>query len=223
MVLEFKKFEGDKGLPENTLKDEMKRRAAMQVLLAKPRRKVVGLWTLVATLILLASAQPTAYGLDFPQTTRLTLPESTNIRASVLDLSEGAPLYAQFDFAQSLFASEMALVASVTRQVELARTPNGAKYVARQIMLSEYNWGSYQFECLNRLWTKESHWNYKAHNYKSGAHGIPQALPANRMDIISTDWRKNPVTQMRWGLRYIEIRYDNPCKAWAKFKRSKYY
>ena len=195
----------------------------MQVLLAKPRRKVAGLWTLVATLILLTSAQPTAYGLDFPETTRLTLPEATNIRASVLDLSEGAPLYAQFDFAQSLFASEMALVASVTQQVEMARTPVGAKVVARQIMLSEYNWGSYQFECLNRLWTKESHWNYQAHNYKSGAHGIAQALPANRMEIISSDWRKNPVTQMRWGLRYIEIRYENPCKAWAKFKRSRYY
>jgi hypothetical protein len=195
----------------------------MQVLLTKPRRKVVGLWTLVATLILLTSAQPTAYGLDFPETTRLTLPEATNIRASVLDLSEGAPLYSQFDFAQSLFASEMALVASVTRQVEMARTPVGAKVVARQIMKSEYNWGSYQFECLNRLWTKESHWNYQAHNYKSGAHGIAQALPANRMEIISSDWRKNPVTQMRWGLRYIEIRYENPCKAWAKFKRSRYY
>ena len=195
----------------------------MQVLLAKPRHKVAGLWTLVATLILLASAQPTAYGLDFPETTRLTLPEATNIRASVTDLSEGAPLYSQFDFAQSLFASEMALVASVTQQVEMARTPVGAKVVARQIMLSEYNWGKYQFECLNRLWTKESHWNYKAHNYKSGAHGIPQALPAIKMEIISTDWRKNPVTQIRWGLRYIEIRYENPCKAWAKFKRSKYY
>ena len=195
----------------------------MQVHLAKPRRKVAGLWALVATLILLASAQPTAYGLDFPETTRLSLPEATSIRASVVDLSEGAPLYSQLNFAQSLFASEMALVASVTQQVEMARTPVGAKVVARQIMLSEYNWGSYQFECLNRLWTKESHWNYKAHNYKSGAHGIPQALPANKMEIISTDWRKNPVTQMRWGLRYIEIRYDNPCKAWAKFKRSKYY
>ncbi len=195
----------------------------MQVHLAKPRGKVVGLWTLVAALILIASAQPTAYGLDFPETTRLTLPEATSIRASVLDLSEGAPLYSQFDFAQSLFASEMALVASVTQQVEMARTPVGAKVVASQIMKSEYNWGSYQFECLNRLWTKESHWNYKAHNYRSGAHGIPQALPANRMDIISTDWRKNPVTQMRWGLRYIDIRYETPCKAWAKFKRSNYY
>jgi len=195
----------------------------MQVLLTKPRRNVAGLWTLVATLILLTSAQPTAYGLDFPETTRLTLPEATNITASVLDLSEGAPLYSQFDFAQSLFASEMALVASVTQQVEMARSPIGAKVVARQIMKSEYNWGSYQFECLNRLWTKESHWNYKAHNYRSGAHGIAQALPANRMEIISSDWRKNPVTQIRWGLRYIEIRYENPCKAWAKFKRSKYY
>ena len=195
----------------------------MQVHLAKPRRKVAGLWTLVASLIILASAQPTAYGLDFPETTRLSLPEATNIRVSVTDLSEGAPLYSQFDFAQSLFASEMALVASVSQQVEMARTPDGAKVVARQIMLSEYNWGSYQFECLNRLWTKESHWNYKAHNYRSGAHGIPQALPANKMEIISTDWRKNPVTQMRWGLRYIEIRYETPCKAWAKFKRSNYY
>jgi len=195
----------------------------MQVLLVKPRRNVAGLWTLVATLILLASAQPTAYGLDFPETTRLTLPEATNIRASVTDLSEGAPLYSQFDFAQSLFASEMALVASVTQQVEMARTPIGAKVAARQIMASEYNWGSYQFECLNRLWTKESHWNYQAHNYRSGAHGIAQALPANRMEIISSDWRKNPVTQIRWGLRYIEIRYENPCKAWAKFKRSRYY
>jgi hypothetical protein len=198
----------------------------MQALLAKPwqpRRNVAGLWTLVATLILLTSAQPTAYGLDFPETTRLTLPEATNITASVTDLSEGAPLYSQFDFAQSLFASEMALVASVTQQVEMARTPIGAKVAARQIMASEYNWGNYQFECLNRLWTKESHWNYQAHNYRSGAHGIAQALPANRMEIISSDWRKNPVTQIRWGLRYIEIRYENPCKAWAKFKRSRYY
>jgi hypothetical protein len=199
----------------------------MREFFAKPRRnvrpRVVGLWSLVATLLILASAQPTAYGLDFPQSTRLVLPEATNLKSSMVDLSEGAPLFSQLDFSQSLFASEMALVASVTRQVEIARTPNGAKYVARQIMQSEYNWGKYQFACLNNLWTKESNWNYKARNPRTGAHGIPQAYPANRMEIISSDWRKNPVTQMRWGLRYIEIRYDNPCRAWSKFKRSNYY
>ena len=204
-----------------------KRRGVMRELFAEPRRKVrrriVGLWSLVAALLILASAQPTAYGLDFPQSTRLVLPEAKNLKSSQVDLSEGAPLFSQLDSPHSLFASEMALVASVTRQVEIARNPKGAKYVARQIMKSEYNWGRYQFTCLDNLWTKESNWNYRARNPRSGAHGIPQALPANRMDIISSDWRKNPVTQMRWGLRYIEIRYESPCRAWSKFKRSNYY
>ena len=91
------------------------------------------------------------------------------------------------------------------------------------IMKDEYSWGEKQFSCLNRLWTKESHWNYKAHNYRSGAHGIAQALPATKMEIISSDWRTNPVTQIKWGLTYIADRYETPCGAWAKFKRSRYY
>ena len=199
----------------------------MRELFAKPRRKVrrriVGLWSLVAALLILASAQPTAYGLDFPQSTRLVLPEAKNLKSSQVDLSEGAPLFSQLDSPHSLFASEMALVASVTRQVEIARNPKGAKYVARQIMKSEYNWGRYQFTCLDNLWTKESNWNYKARNKTSGAHGIPQALPATKMEIVGTDWRTNPVTQLTWGLKYIEERYKYPCKAWNKSKRSNWY
>ena len=80
-----------------------------------------------------------------------------------------------------------------------------------------------QFVCLEKLWTKESNWNYKARNKRTGAHGIPQALPADKMDVVGTDWRTNPVTQIRWGLRYVDIRYDSPCNAWSKFKRSKFY
>jgi hypothetical protein len=117
----------------------------------------------------------------------------------------------------------MALVADISEQVELARTELGAKKVAKSIMNTDYEWGDDQYSCLNRLWTKESHWNYKAHNYRSGAHGIAQALPAVKMEVISDDWRTNPVTQIRWGLRYVEARYDTPCEAWAKFKRSRYY
>ena len=186
------------------------------------------LWTLVATFILTTAAQPTANGLDFPTTTSLALPTSAKLMKSVnfnneVDLSEGAALYTQLDEKADLFASQMALAAAVSQQVEAARTIIGAKKVAKSIALTEYAWGEDQYLCLNRLWTKESHWNYKARNKRSGAHGIPQALPASRMDVVSTDWRTNPVTQIRWGLRYIEARYDNPCKAWAKFKRSNYY
>ena len=192
------------------------------------RFKLRALWTIVGSSLLISTAQPTAYGLDFPMTTSISLPESANLTMSValnseVDLSEGAALYTQLDQGADLFASQMALAASVSQQVEMARTIVGAKKVAKAIMFSEYAWGADQYTCLNRLWTKESHWNYKAHNKRSGAHGIPQALPAIRMEVISSDWRTNPLTQIRWGLRYIEARYDNPCGAWAKFRHSRYY
>ena len=140
-----------------------------------------------------------------------------------LDPNPESPSLIELDSIKVVDAQTMALVSLAAAQVESAREAQGAKAVARQIIAQKYRWSDRQFTCLDNLWTKESHWNYKAHNYKSGAHGIPQALPANKMEIISTDWRKNPVTQMRWGLRYIEIRYETPCKAWAKFKRSNYY
>lgn len=174
------------------------------------------IWSLIAATLIISIAQPTAQGLDFPTTTRLNLPEGPSASLTIskdveLGQSVAAPI------------SEMAKVAAMARQVELARKATGAKYVARTIMQSEYSWGADQYGCLNRLWTKESHWNYKAHNYRSGAHGIAQALPASKMEVVGTDWRTNPVTQIRWGLRYIESRYTTPCKAWAKFKRSHYY
>jgi hypothetical protein len=196
--------------------------------MSKHRFNSRALWTTVGTLLLISAAQPTAYGLEFPMTTSISLPASANLTMSValnseVDLSSDAALYTQLDQRTNLFASQMALAAAISQQVEMARTSVGAKKVAKSIMFTEYAWGADQFTCLNRLWTKESHWNYRSHNKRSGAHGIPQALPATRMDSISTDWRTNPVTQIRWGLRYIEARYTSPCGAWAKFKRSRYY
>jgi hypothetical protein len=123
----------------------------------------------------------------------------------------------------AIFSTQLALVSAVSRQVELARTPIGAKKVAKAILIDEYGFAEKEYKCLNSLWTKESNWNYKSRNKKSGAHGIPQALPASKMNVVSTDWRTNPVTQIRWGLRYISIRYETPCKALAKHKRSNWY
>ena len=118
---------------------------------------------------------------------------------------------------------DMLMVSKVVEQVELARQPDGAKEIARQISTESYGWSEKQFKCLDTLWTRESHWNYKARNPRTGAHGIAQALPATKMEVVGMDWRTNPITQIQWGLRYISIRYDTPCKALAKFKRSRYY
>jgi hypothetical protein len=72
-----------------------------------------------------------------------------------------------------------------------------------------------QFPCLDKLWKKESGWNPRASNSSSGAYGIPQALPGSKMASVASDWKTNAATQIKWGLGYIEGRYDNPCGAWA--------
>jgi hypothetical protein len=194
--------------------------------IVKSSKKSVAIWGVGASLLLVATILPAASALEIavPSTVEQDSPKS----AAILEPDEASvSLFAEDDLAATasgaIFSSDLALVSSVSRQVELARTPLGAKKVAKSILLNEYGFSEKEYKCLNSLWTKESHWNYKARNKNSGAHGIAQALPASKMNVVSTDWRTNPVTQIRWGLRYISIRYETPCKALAKHKRSNYY
>ena len=67
---------------------------------------------------------------------------------------------------------------------------------------------SKQFNCLHKLWIKESNWNPKA---KLGSHyGIPQG----RSIYLKT---ADPYEQIDWGLKYLSNRYpkDYACEALA--------
>jgi hypothetical protein len=160
---------------------------------------------------------------SIPNTIQAAITTSEPIVEDPLDPNPGTPTLIELNSVKAVNANEMALVSIASRQIEIARVPDGARAVAREIAQSKYGWGSFQFACLNKLWTKESNWRYKARNKSSGAHGIPQALPATKMESVGTDWRTNPVTQIKWGLRYIEVRYETPCKAFKKFQRSNWY
>ncbi|MBB5871643.1 hypothetical protein F4553_005022 [Allocatelliglobosispora scoriae] len=81
-------------------------------------------------------------------------------------------------------------------------------------LLLKAGFGLDQMPCLDKLWKRESGWNYKAYNEGSGAFGIPQALPGDKMKSAGADWKTNPATQIKWGLGYIKGRYKTPCKAW---------
>ena len=70
-----------------------------------------------------------------------------------------------------------------------------------------------QFGCLLKLWNRESGWRWNALNRSSGAYGIPQALPGTKMAKAGSDWRTNPITQVKWGLGYISGRYGTACAA----------
>lgn len=80
---------------------------------------------------------------------------------------------------------------------------------------SAYGWSTTDFNCLVALWNKESGWNPNAYNSRSGAYGIPQALPASKMATAGTDYRTNYKTQINWGLSYIKSRYGSPSAAWS--------
>jgi hypothetical protein len=84
-----------------------------------------------------------------------------------------------------------------------------------RMLVQQRGWSDSQFTCLNLLWNRESGWNYRAQNPSSGAYGIPQSLPGSKMASIASDWRTNPATQIKWGLKYIADRYGTPCGAWA--------
>ena len=83
--------------------------------------------------------------------------------------------------------------------------------------------GSAQFACLDPLWQHESGWWYRAENRSSGAYGIPQALPGTKMASAGSDWRTNPITQVKWGLGYISGRYGSACRAWSFWRANGWY
>jgi hypothetical protein len=108
-------------------------------------------------------------------------------------------------------AAEKAARAAERKRV-IANAQKDPKAAARMLM-PEYGFSEAQWPCLDRLWIGESGWNYKAENSSSGAYGIPQSLPGRKMATVASDWRTNPVTQIKWGLDYIKRSYGSPCNA----------
>lgn len=103
-----------------------------------------------------------------------------------------------------------------------APNAGSAQAIAYDMVLAR-GWDQSEFECLVALWNRESHWNVYAHNPNSGAYGIPQALPGDKMASVAADWQTNPVTQITWGLGYIAGRYGTPCGAWEHSERRGWY
>lgn len=71
-----------------------------------------------------------------------------------------------------------------------------------------------EFQCFNRIITKESRWNYLA---KNGSHfGLGQMRSKHYRDL-------DPFRQIDATLKYITIRYESNCKAWAFHQDRNYY
>lgn len=80
-----------------------------------------------------------------------------------------------------------------------------------------------QFQCFSNIVNHESSWNYRASNASSGAYGLVQALPGSKMASAGADWQTNPATQIKWGLNYMNSRYQSPCGAWSFWQANNWY
>ena len=120
-------------------------------------------------------------------------------------------------------AERRVTAARASRSRDRARLAAQNPQVSARSQAAARGWGAGQFSCLDSLWTKESGWKHTADNPTSSAFGIPQALPGSKMASAGSDWRTNPVTQIRWGLGYIDSRYGTPCAAWQHSQSNNWY
>jgi hypothetical protein len=99
-----------------------------------------------------------------------------------------------------------------------AFTPAGAEKVAKCIARRKHGYRGAELVALDKLWTWESGWAWNADNPTSSAYGIPQGL----VDLhhLPEKYLSDPVYQIRWGLRYVDVKFDLPSRAWA-FHQSK--
>lgn len=75
--------------------------------------------------------------------------------------------------------------------------------------------GPREASCLDAIISRESRWNPTVWNTSgSGAYGLPQAKPAEKLASAGPDWRTNPITQLRWSVEYA-AKYGSLCGAWA--------
>lgn len=88
-------------------------------------------------------------------------------------------------------------------------------------LLAAYGWAS-QWFAFNDIVMRESGWRVNAQN-PSGAYGIPQALPGDKMASAGADWRTNPYTQLRWMMGYLRSRWGSPDAADANERANHWY
>ena len=97
------------------------------------------------------------------------------------------------------------------------------KKYAYNLVIKKYHWSVNDYNNLVKLWNRESGWNAKAYNRRSGSCGIAQATPCSKMKKYGKDYKTNCKVQINWGLAYIKRRYKTPTKAWKHFQTTRWY
>jgi resuscitation-promoting factor RpfB len=88
----------------------------------------------------------------------------------------------------------------------------------KQVGIPESDWSAVDY-----ILSHESNWRVGAVNSSSGATGICQALPAQKMQSAGLDYMTNPITQLKWCNDYANSRYGGWQQAYQFWVTNKYW
>ena len=89
------------------------------------------------------------------------------------------------------------------------------KALAKQYAWAGYGWRGMEWRCLDYIFTKEARYDHLAKNRQgSSAFGIGQRLK---------ETSKEPAIQILHAYKYIQHRYETPCKAMKYHLRHNHY
>ena len=100
---------------------------------------------------------------------------------------------------------------------------SGSSVEAFKKIVDEYKIDAEDVDKWAFIINKESGWNFRATNPSSGAYGLPQSLPGNKMSAFGDDWETNPYTQLKWMLDYMNSRYGSIDKAYKFWNENHWY
>ena len=110
----------------------------------------------------------------------------------------------------------LVLIASLIVAMQGSDTAAAAKYSVDHLKLYAHSrlLSYVEFQCFNKIITKESRWSYTARN---GSHyGLGQMRSKHYRDL-------DPYRQIDATIRYNVKRYGNQCNAWAFHQLKGYY
>lgn len=135
--------------------------------------------------------------------------EKATLESEKADLQ--SQLQAKLEQKQQLAkASTLSNTASAQSSSSSSSNSGGREVVSRE---NCYKWigqagvPAHEQDAAYQLIMRESSCNPYARNPSSGAYGIPQALPGNKMSSMGKDWKYAPITQIRWMREYVYSRY----------------
>lgn len=106
---------------------------------------------------------------------------------------------------------------------QVAPTAGMDAYSAFELICQNYGISASEKEQWAFIINHESGFNPTISNPSSGAYGLPQALPGNKMASHGSDWATNPYTQLAWMYDYMVGSYGSISGAYNYWQANGWY